>query len=58
MIEQLWREHSREPHAFLARRVGTSQDADDLLQEVFLAQNERCARSDRVTWFPAQAVNM
>ena len=30
-----FRDHSRELHRFLARRVGRAEDADDLAQEVF-----------------------
>lgn len=36
VTEQLWRDHADDVRSFLQRRVATPQDADDLLQEVFL----------------------
>lgn len=34
--EQIWSEFGGRLHAFIARRIGSAADADDILQEVFL----------------------
>lgn len=35
-LEAIWREFSRDLHVFIARRVPSPEDADDILQVVFL----------------------
>ena len=35
-LEAIWREFSRDLHAFIARRVSSPEDADDILQLVFV----------------------
>jgi RNA polymerase sigma-70 factor (ECF subfamily) len=35
-LEAIWREFSQDLHAFIARRVSSPEDADDILQLVFL----------------------
>jgi RNA polymerase sigma-70 factor (ECF subfamily) len=47
--ERLWHDHSRDLRAFLERRAKTAQDADDLLQEIFL----RAVRTPPATPGPA-----
>lgn len=35
-LETIWREFSRDLHDFIARRVARPEDADDILQVVFV----------------------
>lgn len=50
--QQLWQEFSDRLRAFIARRVDSAADADDILQEVFLRVHQHADgvhRSDRLT---------
>ncbi len=52
ITEQIWREFGERLYAFVARRVGSAVDAEDILQEVFLRIHQHAGsvqRRERLT---------
>src|SRR4051794_17900210 len=56
--EQLWHDHSRDLRTFLERRAKSTQDADDLLQEIFLRAVRTPPGSPNPAWLYTVARNV